>query len=197
MKRHLFIVLGLFPGAAGLCAQSERPHTDVLVRKTETTVQHLSAASRLDFDATVKRFDAQLGVFDPASIQGTATASPEELQAIRAKIEKMIGTSGFVRFDRVTDHGSLLPLVGQSAGRAVQYVIGNPLIAVEMTRHNLAAGLYAPLRVILYEDRQGTTHLEYDLPSSLFGQCHDSKIDEVAAGLDRKMAALVEEASGR
>jgi hypothetical protein len=32
-----------------------------------------------------------------------------------------------------------------------QYIVGNPLIAIQMAQHNLAAGLYAPLRVL---DRQ-------------------------------------------
>jgi uncharacterized protein (DUF302 family) len=43
------------------------------------------------------------------------------------------------------------------ANKAVQYEIGNPLTASKMTRHQLAAGLYAPLRVILYEDETGST----------------------------------------
>jgi uncharacterized protein (DUF302 family) len=37
----------------------------------------------------------------------------------------------------------------------MQYEIGNPLTAERMTRHALAAGLYAPLRVMLYEDESG------------------------------------------
>jgi len=54
------------------------------------------------------------------------------------------------------------------ANKAVQYEIGNPLTASKMTRHQLAAGLYAPLRVILYEDETGSvrdnpqSRVEYD-----------------------------------
>jgi uncharacterized protein (DUF302 family) len=81
------------------------------------------------------------------------------------------------------DHGSLLRITG-SARKAVQYEIGNPLTASKMTRHQLAAGLYAPLRVVLYEDEQGGSVFEYDRPSSLFGQFADQQIDGVAGGLD-------------
>jgi uncharacterized protein (DUF302 family) len=48
----------------------------------------------------------------------------------------------------------------------VQYEIGNPLTASKMTRHQLPAALYAPLRVVLFEDEHGRGIFEYDRPSS-------------------------------
>jgi len=33
--------------------------------------------------------------------------------------------------------------------QSIQYDIGNPLTASKMTRHQLSAGLYAPIRVLL------------------------------------------------
>jgi uncharacterized protein (DUF302 family) len=88
------------------------------------------------------------------------------------------------------DHGALLAMAGKPV-RAVQYVVGNPLFAVQMTRHNVAAGLYAPLRLFVYENGAGKTVLEYDKPSSLFGQFHNDRIDAVAAMLERKLEELV------
>ena len=81
------------------------------------------------------------------------------------------------------DHGGLLRITGH-ARKAVQYEIGNPLTASKMTRHQLAAGLYAALRVVLYEDQEGDSVFEYDRPSSLFGQFGDQRVNEVAHGLD-------------
>jgi uncharacterized protein (DUF302 family) len=77
----------------------------------------------------------------------------------------------------------------------VQYTIGNPLFAVEMTRHALGAGLYAPLRVLIYEAGDGKTCIEYDRPSSLFGQFGDERVDRVAAALDQKLEDLVAKAT--
>ena len=88
------------------------------------------------------------------------------------------------------DHGALLRVVGRPA-RAVQYVVGNPLFALQMTQHDLRAGLYAPLRVLLYEDDRGRTCLEYDKPSSLFGQFQNDRISPTAALLDKKLEDLV------
>src|SRR5262249_29885016 len=107
---------------------------------------------------------------------------------------KMAGPSGFMVFATM-DHGVLQALTGRPA-RAVQYVVGNPLFAVQMTRHNVAAGLYAPLRLLVYEDESGKAIVEYDQQSSLFGQFGDERITEVAEMLNRRMEALVAAAAG-
>jgi len=63
-----------------------------------------------------------------------------------------------------------------------------------MTQHDIRAGLYAPLRVLLYENEKGKTCVEYDKPSSLFGQFENEKVTAVAAMLDRKLEQLVAKA---
>ena len=93
------------------------------------------------------------------------------------------------------DHGALLSLYGQ-ARDAVQYEIGNPLTASTMTRYGLAAALYAPLRVVVYEKDDGGSRIEYDLPSSLFGQFGDERITEVARGLDVALGRALSAAAG-
>jgi uncharacterized protein (DUF302 family) len=81
------------------------------------------------------------------------------------------------------DHGSLLQTFG-GRRNALQYEIGNPLTASKMTRYQLPAALYAPLRVVLYEDEQGKGVFEYDKPSSFFGQYGDERVTEVGRYLD-------------
>jgi uncharacterized protein (DUF302 family) len=105
----------------------------------------------------------------------------------------MVGPSGFMLF-QTSNHGALLHLAGQTK-KAAQYIVGNPLFAFQMTRHDIRAGLYAPLRVLLYEDEEGKTRVEYDRPSSLFGQFGNAKVTEVAAMLDRKLEQLVAQAT--
>jgi uncharacterized protein (DUF302 family) len=94
---------------------------------------------------------------------------------------------------RSSDHGGLLRLADQKK-KAIQYLVGNPLFAVQMTRHDIRAGLYAPLRVLLYENERGKTCVEYDRPSSLFGQFGNAKVTEVAIMLDCKLEQLVAKA---
>jgi hypothetical protein len=93
------------------------------------------------------------------------------------------------------DHGMLVGLHGKVLD-AVQYELGNPLTASRMTRYQLAAGLYAPLRVIIYEKADGGSCIEYDLPSSLFGQFGDDRITEVAHGLDVALSRALSVAAG-
>jgi uncharacterized protein (DUF302 family) len=89
------------------------------------------------------------------------------------------------------DHGGLLQITGKPR-KAVQYDIGNPLTASRMTQHQLPAALYAPLRVVLYENEKGRATFEYDRPSSLFGQFDDERVAAVARELDASIeGALV------
>ena len=95
----------------------------------------------------------------------------------------------------VRNHGELTATDGQTS-KGMQYEIGNPLTAERMTRHALAAGLYAPLRVMLYEDESGRAVFEYDLPSSLFGQFGDERITQVGRELDAELESVLQAASG-
>ena len=92
------------------------------------------------------------------------------------------------------DHGGLLRVTGH-ARKAVQYDIGNPLTATRMTQHELRASLYAPLRVVLYENEAGHAVFEYDRPSSLFGQFGDERVTVVARELDASLERVVAEAT--
>ena len=73
--------------------------------------------------------------------------------------------------------------------------LGTPLTAERMTRHVLAAALYAPLRVVLYEYPSGRGVFEYDLPSSLFGQFGDERVAQVGRELDVELETALQAAS--
>jgi hypothetical protein len=92
------------------------------------------------------------------------------------------------------DHGTLLQITGQPR-KAVQYDIGNPLTATRMTQHQLPAALYAPLRVVLYENEAGGATFEYDRPSSLLGQFGDERVTAVARELDASLERMLVKAA--
>src|SRR5215831_8656574 len=150
-------------------------------------VDHVRLESDKPFEDVAKAFERQMGRFDPDVAKPLIAGG--DIEQARAKIEAMAGPSGFMLFG-TSDHGALLRIVGQKR-KAVQCVVGNPLFALQMTQHDLRAGLYAPLRVLLYEDERGRTCLEYDKPSSLFGQFQNDRISPTAAMLDKKLEDLV------
>ena len=58
----------------------------------------------------------------------------------------------------------------------------------------LQAGLYAPLRILVYENASGIVMVEYDLPSSIFGTLNDDTITTIALSLDKKVSELIKKA---
>lgn len=160
------------------------------MNESRFTVDHVRVTTAKPFDVVAQAFERQLGRFDPDAYK--ALAAGGDAEATRAKLEAMVGPSGFMLF-ATHQHGALLRLAGQQR-KAVQYVVGNPLFALQMTQHDIRASLYAPLRVLLYEDEEGKTCVEYDKPSSLFGQFGNDRIAPTATMLDQKLEALIVEA---
>jgi uncharacterized protein (DUF302 family) len=66
-----------------------------------------------------------------------------------------------------------------------------PMTASKMTRHQLAACLYAPLRLALFADEEGKGVFEYDKPSSFFGQYGDDRVSEVGRYLDSALESVL------
>jgi uncharacterized protein (DUF302 family) len=178
------LVLGAnaFHDQSGPASQGGSP-----MNVTRITVEHIRVVAEKPFDQVAKAFEQQLGQFNEETYKSLAAG--EDVEKVRSKLEAMVGPSGFMRF-RTSDHGSLLRLVGQKK-KALQYLVGNPLFAIQMTQHDIRASLYAPLRVLLYENEHGKTCVEYDKPTSLFGQFGNAKVTDVSTMLDRKLEQLV------
>ena len=144
-------------------------HIRILSRRSFTEV-------RLKLEGTVPKLDTGI-----AEILGSGDQE-------RAKVYEDNGPRLSIFGER--DHGALLQIVG-GRRNAVQYDIGNPLTASKMTRHQLPAALYAPLRVVLFEDEQGRGIFEYDKPSSFFSQYGDERVTEVGRYLDATLEAAL------
>jgi uncharacterized protein (DUF302 family) len=166
---------------SGLASQGDNP-----MKVSRVTIDHVCVVADKPFDAFTKAFEQQLGQFNPEVYKSLKEG--EDPEKVRTRLEAMVGPSGFMLF-RTSDHGALLRLAGQQR-KSLQYLVGNPLFAFQMTQHDIRASLYAPLRVLIYEDEHGKTCVEYDKPSSLFGQFGNEKVTEVARMLDQKLEQL-------
>ncbi len=150
-------------------------------------VRHVSLELKADFERFTQALERSLGRFDHSLYKDLET----DPRSVEERLKASAGEEGLMLFN-VQEHGRLLNIVG-SPRKAKQYVLGNPLIAVTMTRHDIRAALYAPLRVLVYETDH-STRVEFDQPSSLFGQFDNPDVTTVARSLDTKLANLIKKA---
>jgi hypothetical protein len=143
-------------------------------------VEHIRIESAKSFGEVRAALERSLPQLDLTLLKALADGDIE-----RANREKEQGPE--LSIFRVRDHGALLAIAGK-ARNALQYEIGNPVTATLMTRHRLSAALYAPIRVVLYENDVGHGVFEYDQPSTTFGQFADERVTAVARGLDATLA---------
>ncbi len=151
-------------------------------------VEHIRIESRKSIDDVRLTLEAIVPQRDTTVSEALERGNKE-----RVEDERQHGPSLALFLTR--GHGRLLAIYGH-ARKAYQYEIGNPITAASMTQHRLAASLYAPLRVALYEDEGGRGVFEYDRPSSLFGQFGDERVTEVARALDENLKDILERAAG-
>lgn len=150
-------------------------------------VEHVTAASTRPYPVVKKDLETRLGRLDD-TIRAQLKAG--DVNALHASLVRAAGKDGLV-IHYTGVHGDWLILKG-AKGNVTEYMIGNILSAVELTSNNYAAGLYAPLRIIVYESpRGGGTTIEYDRPSTLLSQYHNADIDEMGRSLDDRLERLV------
>lgn len=154
-------------------------------------VRHVRVTGAKPWAEVCARFLAQLGRFDLVEVEQMMKEGLPQ-QEIEARLSAHQGPLGLLLFGSF-DHGALASLGGRPA-QAIQYVLGHPFIAQQMTIHDIRAGLYAPLRLYVYARGPKETVIEYDRPSSLFGQFGDQRIAPVAKSLDEKVKELVSRA---
>src|SRR5258708_4388752 len=76
------------------------------------------------------------------------------------------GPSGFMRLASL-DHGSWIGRFGVKR-RSVRWIFGNPVVALTMLRHDISAGLFVPIELLVTEAEDGGgAILTYVRPSSL------------------------------
>jgi uncharacterized protein (DUF302 family) len=122
----------------------------------------------------------------PVQINDFATATAD-WQSYQDKVEPHAGPSGFMLFNLI-DHGAWISKAGFDR-KVMRVVLGNPLIAITMLRHDVTAGLFAPVELLLVDEGDGSS-LTYVKPSSLMVIENNPELLAAAEELDAKLAAL-------
>ncbi len=70
-------------------------------------------------------------------------------------------------------------------------MIFNPHFAVRMLKASIPAGVEAPLRLYVTENKDGTAQLSYQLPSDVFSPYENDALNEMAQELDQIVDNIV------
>src|ERR1700733_5922595 len=81
------------------------------------------------------------------------------------RVQSHVGPSGFMLFN-LFNHGGWIAKAGIER-KVLRVILGNPLIAITMLRHDVTAGLFAPVEVLLVDEPDGHSSFTYVKPSSL------------------------------
>ena len=160
----------------------------------EPTVSRFEGArirfdSPLGFDRVLERLRAAITALPLAEFNKAVAASNGQ-EAFEAAMGRCVGASGFMLFGEI-DHGAWIAKYGIRR-RALRWIFGNPLIAITMLRHDLQAGLFVPIELLLLEtEDQRRCNVTYVRPSSLIAINQEPELLAAAQALDAKAHAYV------
>jgi uncharacterized protein (DUF302 family) len=148
----------------------------------------------VSFDEVLIRLRRLMGDARVPEVVALAKEAITEAEYAQKVEERFIGESGFTLFHEI-DHGGWLPRFSINR-RSVRLILGNPLIAITMIRHDITAGLFAPVEILVTEKEGGPgTTITYVAPSSVMVIEENPPLLEAAKGLDEKLDALIAKAS--
>ena len=157
------------------------------------TIEHIVITSNQPYEKVLEALKIRMGSIEDwkemtwklGSIDVTSTSWEQIVQII----ETHLGTSGFTIFNTV-EHTPLIALSGKTS-RVTQYLAGNPLFAVQMSRLLPEVALYAPLRFAVYQDESGRTFVAYDNFLSQLAQYQREEITRTAQVVQDSLRTLL------
>ena len=159
------------------------------IRFEGVRVRYDSAKS---YDELVAALLADIGR-RPLSLDDFAKTS-NSWESYQRLVEPHVGPSGFMLFASF-DHGAWIRKAGIDRN-VLRVIFGNPMIAITMLRHDVKAGLFAPVEALVADEGDGRSSLTYVKPSSLMVVEPDPELLSAAKELDAKVAALAAKVTG-
>lgn len=95
------------------------------------------------------------------------TGSPHSVAETVEKLRSAIDGAGATVF-AVVDHGAGAAAVGEDIGASQLVIFGNPAVGTPALLDNRQAGLFLPLKVLVYENEGGQVMVAYQNPEASF-----------------------------
>ncbi len=114
------------------------------------------------------------------------TRAEGDVATVMGRLESAVLGAGATIFARV-DHGGGAESVGMELADSELLIFGNPKLGTPAMQDDILAGLYLPLKILVYADADGQTWIAWEEPEETFD---DLDIDGDAAYLDLMEDAL-------
>ena len=86
-------------------------------------------------------------------------------ETVDAMVSAMEG-AGITVFARV-DHGAGAQSIGEDVGASQLLIFGNPKVGTPAIKDDPVAGLFLPMKVLVFEDGTGKTMIAYEDPTAM------------------------------
>ena len=152
--------------------------------KKSIIVEHISVEIASSFDHFTFHLEKALGILRPSELKALG-AVPASMTYY---LKSIYNENGLVLFNILSQDD----LSDKENSRKIkQYQVGNPAIMCRMTAKHRSAGLYFPIKLLVYEKPDRKVIVEYDLPSSLFKRFNNPEILSDAMILENHLVKLI------
>jgi uncharacterized protein (DUF302 family) len=138
------------------------------------------------YGAVVAAFENEVGHWD-AEVAGRLVAENASWEKVREAVGRMAGQQGLMIIAKV-NQGEIASLSGTLRQCAV-YLVGNPVIATDIFKIDIRAGMLVPFRVEIYDEGNDGA-LSYDLPSSFLASLGKPGLEEIGKTLVQKIESV-------
>ncbi len=121
-----------------------------------------------------------------SAIDVTAKGSVDQTVA---GLKKMVADNGMMVMGEI-NQGKVLSMTGLKL-QSETFFVGNPNVGKQLFSEEPGAGLVVPVRINVYADKLGRTHVRYVPPSSQLQEFGNDKVNQIAQMLDEKLEKLM------
>jgi uncharacterized protein (DUF302 family) len=178
-----------YPGSGPFASLRVDAMSEAYFRSEVHSMTRLDISTGMAFDDFRAAFEKAAPAVDAAAVI-RIVAQGGSWDDVRAAVAAN-APNGLMIYATI-DATPLYTLAGHHHMKAVEYLLGNHVIAETMFRHDAMALLYAPLRVLVHSDSEDNAVFSIDQPSTVFANLGVHEVTAVGESLDRKVAALLQ-----
>jgi uncharacterized protein (DUF302 family) len=145
----------------------------------------ITVQTGLSYAVLVAAFEREVGHWD-ADAGARLVAENADWEKTRDTIGRMAGHQGLMIVAKL-NQGEIASL-SRTPRLCLVYLVGNPIIATDIFKVDIRAGMLVPFRVEVYDDGKGGA-LSYDLPSSFLASLEQPELVEIGKSLDQNIGS--------